>query len=230
MGDSAYSFSLTTFSPQGKLLQIDYAMQAVNKVGGIAIGIKASDGICLVTERRSIPLLDVESAQKMQTLDEHVGCVYSGMVADARLLFTKARQHCQQYKATYGIPIPVGQLVRKIADCVQEYTQSNGVRPFGCCLLVSGVDDMGHHLYQIDPSGLFIAWKATAIGKGAPNAKTTLEKRYTADMEVEDAIGTAIKSLENEYVIIILFLLREKTIDRNNNNRPTGVTVSQKLK
>eukprot|EP01064_Diplonema_japonicum_P031299 TRINITY_DN553_c7_g1_i1.p1 TRINITY_DN553_c7_g1~~TRINITY_DN553_c7_g1_i1.p1 ORF type:complete len:249 (+),score=75.57 TRINITY_DN553_c7_g1_i1:46-747(+) len=198
MSDSAYAFSLTTFSPQGKLIQIEYAMATVNK-GGTALGIKAKDGICIATEKRTLPLQDADTVQKLQMLDTHVGVVHAGMVADARVLFTKARRFCQVYKSEYDAPMPIGQLVRKLADIMQEYTQSNGVRPFGCSLLVAGADTTGNHLYQVDPSGLFISWKATSIGKGGNNAKTYLEKRYSPDMEVEDATHTAIRTLKEGF-------------------------------
>ncbi|KAJ9452299.1 Proteasome subunit alpha type-2 [Diplonema papillatum] len=198
MGDSAYAFSLTTFSPQGKLIQIDYAMSRVSK-GGTALGIKASDGICIAVEKKNLPLQDVTSVARVLPLDEHVGVTYSGMIADAKIIFAKAMQFCQVYRREYNIPIPVRQLVRRLADVMQEYTQSNGVRPFGCSLLVAGADDTGDHLYQVDPSGLFICWKATAIGRGSGNAKTNLEKRYSADLELGDAVNISIRTLKEGF-------------------------------
>eukprot|EP01059_Diplonema_ambulator_P028796 TRINITY_DN47749_c0_g1_i1.p1 TRINITY_DN47749_c0_g1~~TRINITY_DN47749_c0_g1_i1.p1 ORF type:complete len:250 (+),score=76.82 TRINITY_DN47749_c0_g1_i1:51-752(+) len=198
MSDSAYAFSLTTFSPQGKLIQIEYAMQTVNK-GGTALGIKAKDGICIATEKRTQPLQDTGAVQKIQMIDEHVGAVHAGIFGDARVLFTQARRFCQVYRSEYGQPMPIGQLVRKLADIMQEYTQSNGVRPFGCSLLIAGADSAGNHLYQVDPSGLFITWKATSIGSGSTNAKVYLEKRYSAEMEVEDATHTAIRTLKEGF-------------------------------
>ncbi|CAD2221076.1 Proteasome subunit, putative [Angomonas deanei] len=96
-------------------------------------------------------------------------------------------------------PIPVGQLVRRISGLYQEFTQSGGVRPFGCSLLVSGVDANGYHLYQLDPSGSFLVWKATAIGKGSSESKAFLEKRYTNDIELEDAISTALLTLKESF-------------------------------
>eukprot|EP01061_Rhynchopus_euleeides_P032031 TRINITY_DN5309_c0_g1_i1.p2 TRINITY_DN5309_c0_g1~~TRINITY_DN5309_c0_g1_i1.p2 ORF type:complete len:234 (+),score=105.58 TRINITY_DN5309_c0_g1_i1:146-847(+) len=198
MGDSAYAFSLTTFSPQGKLIQIDYAMQAVNQ-GKTALGINAKNGLCLATEKPLRPLQEAESVQKIQQLDEHVGVVYAGMFADAKLLYTRARKFCQSYRVTYKMPMPVEQLARKLAEIMQEYTQTTGVRPFGCSLLLAGTDYLGTHLYQIDPSGLYIAWKAAAIGKGKNNAKSYLEKRFSDDMEVEDATHTAIMTLKEGF-------------------------------
>ena len=92
----------------------------------------------------------------------------------------------------YGESIPVLQLVRAIAAVMQEFTQSGGVRPFGVSILISGVDDEGPQLYQVDPSGIYFGWRAAAIGKNFVNAKTFLEKRYATDMELEDAVHTAL--------------------------------------
>ena len=206
MGDNAYAFSLTTFNPAGKLLQLDYAINAVNQ-GLTAVGLNVKNGICLATEKQVKPLQDAGSVQKIQQLDEHVGVVYAGMVADARLLYARARKICQNYRVTYEMPIPVEQLARKIAEIMQEFTQSNGVRPFGCSLLLAGSDHLGTHLFQIDPSGLFIAWKAAAIGKSKQNVTTNLERRYTDEMEVEDATHTAIKTLSEAYDFFCSFFI-----------------------
>merc|ERR1711904_129466 len=95
--------------------------------------------------------------------------------------------------------MPVSQMVRETAAVMQEYTQSGGVRPFGVCLLVAGFDREGPQLYQVDPSGSYFAWKASAIGKNMINAKTFLEKRYSEEMELEDAIHTALLTLREGF-------------------------------
>jgi 20S proteasome subunit alpha 2 len=95
--------------------------------------------------------------------------------------------------------IPVLQLVREVAAIAQEFTQSGGVRPFGISILVAGVDDEGPQLFQIDPSGAYFGWRASAIGKNFSNAKTFLEKRYAEDMELEDAIHTALLTLREGF-------------------------------
>ena len=101
----------------------------------------------------------------------------------------------------YGEIQPVAQLVKRTANVMQEYTQRGGVRPFGISLLVGGFDeaDGSPHLYQVDPSGTYFAWKATAIGRNHLNAKNFLEKRYTEDMELEDAIHTALLTLREGF-------------------------------
>lgn len=104
-----------------------------------------------------------------------------------------------QYFLRYKDEIPTKELVKRMASIMQEYTQSGGVRPFGVSLLMGGWDDDGPHLFQVDPSGSYWAWKASALGKNMKNAKTFLEKRYSPDIELEDAIHTAILTLKEGF-------------------------------
>ena len=196
--ESEYSFSLTTFSPSGKLVQIEYALQAVS-AGSTSLGIKAKNGVVIATEKKLPALMDETTMKKINMLASHVGVVYSGMGPDSRVLVRKGRKIAQQYFRTYQTAIPISQMVRELASVMQEFTQSGGVRPFGVSLLIAGNDETGPHLYQVDPSGSYFAWKASAIGKGMINAKTFLEKRYNADMELEDAIHTAILTLKEGF-------------------------------
>mmetsp|Transcript_8267 Transcript_8267/g.14965 ORF Transcript_8267/g.14965 Transcript_8267/m.14965 type:complete len:236 (-) Transcript_8267:56-763(-) len=199
MGESDYSFSLTTFSPSGKLVQIEYALNAVS-AGATSLGIKAKNGIVVATEKRMPSgLMDEKTLHKVSLITESIGMVYSGMGPDSRVLVKKARKQAQAYYRVYSDQIPTAQLVKEIASVMQEFTQSGGVRPFGVSLLVAGFDDEGPHLYQVDPSGSYFAWKATAIGKNMVNAKTFLEKRYSDDIELEDAIHTAILTLKEGF-------------------------------
>ncbi|KAE8707954.1 Proteasome subunit alpha type-2 [Hibiscus syriacus] len=199
MGDSQYSFSLTTFSPSGKLVQIEHALTAVGS-GQTSLGIKAANGVVIATEKK-LPsiLVDETSVQKIQFLTPNIGVVYSGMGPDFRVLVRKSRKQAEQYHRLYKEPIPVTQLVRETAAVMQEFTQSGGVRPFGVSLLVAGYDDNGPQLYQVDPSGSYFSWKASAMGKNVSNAKTFLEKRYTDDMELDDAVHTAILTLKEGF-------------------------------
>lgn len=199
MGETAYSFSLTTFSPSGKLVQIEYALAAVG-AGATSLGIRATNGVVLATEKK-LPsiLVDEATVQKISLLTPNVGMTYSGMGPDSRVLVRKARKSGQVYYRQFHEQIPVAQLCRETAAVMQEFTQSGGVRPFGVSLLMAGYDDNGPQLYQIDPSGSYFAWKASAIGKNMVNAKTFLEKRYAEDMELEDAIHTALLTLKEGF-------------------------------
>jgi len=194
-----YSFSLTTFSPSGKLVQIEYALNAV-KQGVTSIGIKATNGVVIATEKKSpSTLVDETTVEKISLITDDIGIVYSGMGPDARVLVGKARKAAQQYKRLYNENPPVNMLVKEVALIMQEYTQSGGVRPFGVSLLIAGYDSNGPSLYQVDPSGSYWPWKATAIGKNMISAKTFLEKRYNESLELEDAVHTAILTLKEGY-------------------------------
>ncbi|KAL9182317.1 hypothetical protein ACHAXT_012969 [Thalassiosira profunda] len=200
MGDSAYSFSLTTFSRTGKLLQIEYALNAVAN-GRTALGIAATDGVVIATDKKfGSALVEGEGVRKVERVTEGSGFVYAGVGPDYRVLVRKARKSAQAYFREYRETKPVGQLVKSTASVMQEYTQSGGVRPFGVSLLVAGMDGDGvPRLFQVDPSGAYFGWKATAIGKGYVNAKNFLEKRYQDDMELEDAIHTALLTLREGF-------------------------------
>jgi len=222
-----YSFSLTTFSPSGKLVQIEYALNAVNQ-GVTALGIKATNGIVLATEKKSSsPLIDPHSSSKISLITPNIGMVYSGMGPDYRILVDRARKVSHtNYKRVYNEYPPTRILVQDVARVMQEATQAGGMRPYGVSLLVAGWDDGiepeeekqkdgeteaekervkgksggilkgGPSLYQVDPSGSYFPWKATAIGKSATSAKTFLEKRYTEGLELEDAIHIALLTLK----------------------------------
>ncbi|XP_053428875.1 proteasome subunit alpha type-2-like [Nycticebus coucang] len=182
MAEHGYSFSLTTFSPSGKLVQIKYALAAV---AGL-----------LATEKKQKSILYHErSVHKVEPITKHIGLVYSGMGPDYRVFVHRARKLAQQYYLVYQEPIPTAQLVQRVASMMQEYTQSGGVRPFGVSLLICGWNEGRPYLFHSDPSGAYFAWKATAMGKNYANGKTFLEKRYNEDLELEDAIHKAILTI-----------------------------------
>lgn len=198
MGDM--NFSLTTFNKTGKLMQIEYALARVNQ-GKMSLGIKAKNGVVIATDKKvSSALVDIEEYQKIQNITPSTGFVYSGMGPDFRVLVKDARKNAQKYYLTYREVQPVNQIVRESALLMQEYTQSGGVRPFGVSCLVAGYDDEdGPQLFQVDPSGSSFGWKATAIGKNYVNAKNFLERRYSDDVELDDAIHIALLTLRESY-------------------------------
>jgi len=195
---SKYEFSLTTFNPSGKLLQIEYALRAMQS-GSTCLGIKTKHGVVLGAEKRLPPLLDPDTVQKLSFVTEKIGVAYAGMGPDSRVLIRKGRKAGQAYWLQHSESIPVTGMVRELAGVMQEFTQRGGVRPFGVSLLVAGCDHNGPQLYQVDPSGSFWAWKASALGKNMTSAKSFLEKRYKEDMEMEDAIHTAILTLKDGF-------------------------------
>lgn len=153
----------------------------------------------LATEKKSSShLINSESLSKIELITPDIGMVYSGMGPDFRVLVDSARRSAHKsYKRIYNEYPPTRILVQEVAKTVQEATQSAGVRPYGVSLLVAGYDEShGFDLYQVDPSGSYFPWKATAIGKGSASAKTFLEKRWNKELELEDAIHIALLTLK----------------------------------
>jgi proteasome alpha subunit len=191
----AYDRGITVFSPDGRLFQVEYAREAVKK-GTTTIGLKYKDGVILVVDKRvSSKLVEPESIEKIYDIDEFIGCATSGLVADARVLIDEARKHAQIHKVTYGENITVELLVKKVCDFKQNYTQYGGARPFGTALLVAGVDDLGVHLFETDPSGALVAYKATCIGSGRPVVMETFEKEFKDKLSFEAAAKLGLKAL-----------------------------------
>jgi proteasome alpha subunit len=195
-----YDRAITVFSPDGRLFQVEYAREAVKR-GATAIGIKTSEGVVILADRRvASKLLEADTIEKVYKIDEHICIATSGLVADARVLVDRARIEAQISRLTYDEPISVKDLARKICDFKQQYTQYGGVRPFGVSLLIAGVDD-NPKLYETDPSGALLEYKATAIGAGRNVVMDYFESEYT-DMPLDEAILKGIvamgKAIETE--------------------------------
>eukprot|EP00800_Vazella_pourtalesii_P010820 TRINITY_DN26322_c0_g1_i1.p1 TRINITY_DN26322_c0_g1~~TRINITY_DN26322_c0_g1_i1.p1 ORF type:complete len:247 (+),score=59.98 TRINITY_DN26322_c0_g1_i1:42-743(+) len=194
-----YNFSITTFSPSGKLMQIEYALMAV-EAGAPSVGIKASNGVVIAAEKKHKSILsDEASVSKVEPINNYTGFVYSGMGPDFRLLVSKARKIAEEYYLTYHEPIPTPRLVQQVGFTMQQYSHSRQVRPFGVSLLIAGWNQDRPYLFQCDPSGAYFPWKATALGKNYINGKTFLEKRYNDELELEDAIHNAILTLKESF-------------------------------
>lgn len=196
-----YDRAITVFSPDGRLFQVEYAREAVKR-GATAIGVKTNEGVILVADRRvASKLLEADTIEKIYKIDEHVCAATSGLVADARVLIDRARLEAQINRLTYDEPISVKELARKICDFKQQYTQYGGVRPFGVSLLIAGVDERPK-LYETDPSGALLEYKATAIGAGRNVVLEYFEKEYADDIAFEEAIIKALvamgKAIEGE--------------------------------
>eukprot|EP00873_Tetraselmis_striata_P044819 jgi/Tetstr1/465083/TSEL_009811.t1 len=195
-----YDSRTTIFSPEGRLYQVEYAMEAISNAGA-AVGILATDGVVLAAEKRiTSKLLDTAAVgvrrEKMYKLDEHIACAVAGITADANILINTCRLSAQRYLFAYQEPIPVEQLVRNLCDTKQGYTQFGGLRPFGVSLLYAGWDEHhGFQLYHSDPSGNYGGWKATAVGANNQAAQNILKQDYKEDCTMEEARKLAIKVL-----------------------------------
>jgi 20S proteasome subunit alpha 3 len=190
-----YDSRTTIFSPEGRLYQVEYAMEAIGHAGS-AIGILAKDGVVLAAEKKiSTKLLEISlSSEKMYKLDDHLACAVAGITADANILINHARLSAQRYLFTYQEPIPIEYLVQQICDLKQGYTQYGGLRPFGVSFLYAGWDKhYGFQLYQSDPSGNYGGWKASAIGSNYQTAQSIMRTDWKPDLTLKDAFGLAIK-------------------------------------
>jgi proteasome alpha subunit len=191
-----YDRSFTVFSPEGRLYQVEYAMEAVRH-GPLAVGVKAVDGVVLVGEKRAPhAMADLTSLRKILLIDDHIGTAIAGLHADARRLIDKARVDAQMFRLSYDEPTSVHSLVVELCDLKQAHTQfGQAGRPFGVSLLIAGVDDDGPNLYTTDPSGSFWGWKATAIGKDADHVRDFFKDEYKPTMNLAAAQKLAIAGL-----------------------------------
>ena len=191
--NAGYDRAITVFSPDGRLFQVEYAV----KRGTTSIGVKSSEGIVLAVDKRTTSnLVEASSIEKIFKIDEHIGAATSGLVADARALVERARVEAQINKITYSEPIRVESLSKKLCDMLQLYTQNGGVRPFGSALIIGGVYENKCKLFETDPSGALIEYKATAIGSGRSAAMDIFEEKYSDDVTLEGAIKLAITAID----------------------------------
>lgn len=190
-----YDRAITMFSPDGRLLQVEYAKKTV-KQGSTAIGMACKDGVLLVADKRIVdPLIVAQSLEKTFMIDNHIAATAAGILSDARVLVERAQLTAQQHKVTYDNSIDVLSIVKDICDLKQITTQSGGYRPFGVSLLVGGVDDTGIRLFETDPTGIFFEYKATVIGEGETVVDEILHKEYKETMTVNDGLKLAIRAL-----------------------------------
>jgi len=192
-----YDRAITVFSPDGRLYQVEYAREAVKR-GTTAVGIKAKDGIVLIVDKRvSSKLLEASSIEKIFKIDDHIGVASSGLVGDARALVDRARVECQINRVSYDEKIEVEALAKKLCDHMQTLTQYGGIRPYGTALLIAGVSDGECRLFETDPSGTLLEYKATGIGIGRPAAMKVFEEEYNPETPMKDAILLGLKALHS---------------------------------
>lgn len=190
-----YDRAITMFSPDGRLLQVEYAKKTV-KQGSTAIGMVCSDGVLLVTDKRIVdPLVVSEAIEKIFQIDEHIGATASGIISDARVLIERAQVKAQQHQVTYDSPIDVLSVVKNICDLKQICTQSGGLRPFGVSILVAGIDPEGPKLFETDPTGIFFQYNAVVIGEGEEGIEDILHKKYKPTISIDEGLKLSVDAL-----------------------------------
>jgi proteasome alpha subunit len=194
-----YDEAITIFSPEGRIYQVEYALELVKR-GAPVVGVISREGAALAAvEILQNTLEDPRFSKKLFELDTHVATVIAGLSPDARVLVREARYACQSHRMTYDEPIGIETLVSNIGDTLQQYTQNAGVRPFGVSMIVAGVDSTGPRLLTTDPSGSYRGYKAAALGMNSEKAKELLEKKYMPDISLKDAMALAIESIKAAY-------------------------------
>jgi len=191
-----YDRAITMFSPDGRLLQVEYAKKTVRQ-GSTAIGMVCSDGVLLVADKRVVDSLVVpESVEKIWQIDEHIGAAASGILSDARVLIDRAQLRAQQNRVTYDSEIDTLTIVKDMCDLKQICTQSGGLRPFGVSILVAGIDNHTPRLFETDPIGIFFQYRATAIGEGEIEVEEILHNDYKPDLTIEEGLKLSLKALK----------------------------------
>jgi len=189
-----YDRAITVFSPDGRLYQVEYAIETVRR-GTIAVGIKSKEGIVIAVEEKPRKLQISEVAQKIFQIDDHVGIAAAGYIPDARSQVDNARFFSQSNKLIYDEPVEVETIAKHLADQSQQFTQYAGVRPFGVSLILGGVVNKNPQLFLTDPSGTYISYEAIAIGSGSDQVTDFLEKTYTKDLSLDDASALAVAAI-----------------------------------
>ena len=212
-----YDRAITVFSPDGRLYQVEYAIETVRR-GSLALGIKTKYGIILAAEEKSKKLQISKSAQKIFQIDTHVGIVAAGYIPDARSQADNARFFSQSIRLVYDEPVEVETVAKHLADQAQQYTQYAGVRPFGVALIIGGITENKPHLFLTDPSGTYIPYNAISIGANSDVIQDFLEKSYKSDMSLDEASTLAVAAIN-----------RESDIDDDESVKIAQITTDKKI-
>ena len=197
----AYDRAITVFSPDGRLFQVEYALETVNR-GATIIGIVCSEGIVLGAEEKiETKLQDTNFTWKLYAVDDHLGAAVVGLGSDARILIDQARIFAQSNRLTYDEPIDVEIMTKRVGDIKQLYTQHAGVRPFGVSIIFGGIDKTGNRIFSTDPSGSYRGYKAVAVGIGRETVEGILKDEYREDLSLDEAKKLAVKCLTQALVV-----------------------------
>jgi len=194
MASRGYDMTPTMYSPDGRIYQVEYAIETVKR-GTLALGISTKDGVILAVEEKPRTLQTKNITQKIFQVDFHIGIAAAGYIPDARVQVDGARFFSQGNKMTYDESVEVATVAKHLADQAHQFTQYGGVRPNGVAMIIAGVDQKGESIYITDPSGTYVQFSAIAIGNGSDDVNEFLEKFYSKDMSLEDAAALAIAAI-----------------------------------
>ena len=189
-----YDMTSTMYSPDGRIYQVEYAIETVKR-GTLAIGLCAKDGVIIAVEEKPRILQTKNVTQKIFQVDRHIGVAAAGYIPDARVEVDNARFFSQGTRMTYDEPVEVSTVAKHLADHAHQFTQYGGVRPNGVSMIIGGIDQKGESIYVIDPSGAYMQYMAVAIGAGSDDVNDFLEKNYKSDIGIEDGIRLAIGAI-----------------------------------
>ncbi len=194
MASRGYDMTPTMYSPDGRIYQVEYAIETVKR-GTLAIGIICSDGVIIAVEENPRALQVADVTQKIFQVDYHIGVAAAGYIPDARVQVDNARFFSQSSKLTYDEPVEVETVAKHLADQCHQFTQYSGVRPYGVALIIAGVDQKGGSIYVTDPSGTYVSYAAVAIGAGSEEVTDFLEKNYKPELGLEDGAALAAAAI-----------------------------------
>ena len=217
MASRGYDMTPTMYSPDGRIYQVEYAMETVKR-GTLAIGISSKQGVIMAVEEKPRTLQTSNVTQKIFQIDYHIGVAAAGYIPDARVQVDGARFFSQGNRMTYDESVEVSTVAKHLADQAHQFTQYGGVRPNGVSMIIAGIDQKGESIYVTDPSGTYVQFSAIAIGAGSDDVNTFLEKHYKDDLSLDDAAALAIASIN----------LKADAKDGINNIKMAKITTESK--
>ncbi|MBU2104438.1 MAG: archaeal proteasome endopeptidase complex subunit alpha [Nanoarchaeota archaeon] len=191
-----YDRTATMFSPEGHLLQVEYAEKTV-RLGTSSIGMTCSDGVFIIADKRITDvLISIKSTSKVHEVDEHIICSVAGIVSDARVLIERAQVIAQQHRVTYDSPIEPELVIKDIANIKQQFTQYGGARPFGVSLMLAGLNRKKPELYTSDVTGNYLSYNANAIGENDDKIREKLREKYRQDLTIKKGVKLTLEIFE----------------------------------
>ena len=194
MASRGYDMTPTMYSPDGRIYQVEYAMETVKR-GTLAIGVCSKEGVIIAVEEKARTLQTTGITQQIFQVDYHIGIAAAGYIPDARIQVDNARFFSQGNRMTYDESVEIGTVAKYLADQSHQFTQYSGVRPNGVALIIAGIDQKGESIYVADPSGTYVQFAAVAIGANSDDVNEFLEKHYSPDMSIDDAASLAIAAI-----------------------------------